>query len=241
MITRRFFATGLAAAAGLVLGSPAQAGSILDLFAPPEEPVRIVKKRKLPASIKASQAPRKKIVAKKASVKKVAKAGKKKSSAKPFKIDPIYEPQEVAYLGPQQPGEIVIKSNERFLYLVQSGGRARRYGVAIGQEGLGWRGNAVIKSKVEWPSWTPTPDMIKRAPNKYARYKDGMPGGPGNPLGARALYFYQGKRDTAIRIHGTTQPWTIGQAASNGCFRMVNEHVIDLYNRVRLGTKVTVI
>ena len=90
-------------------------------------------------------------------------------------------------------------------------------------------------------SWKPTPAMIKRSPEKYARYADGMAGGPDNPLGARAIYLYQGKHDTSIRIHGTTQPWTIGKAASNGCFRMVNEHVIDLYERVPIGTKVTVI
>ena len=91
------------------------------------------------------------------------------------------------------------------------------------------------------PSWTPTPAMIKRAPEKYARYQDGMPGGPGNPLGARAIYLYQGKSDTHIRIHGTTQPWTIGKAASNGCFRMVNEHVMDLFDRISVGTQVIVI
>ena len=241
MISRRFFAVGFSALVTSVAAAPAQAGSILDLFGEPREPVRVIKKRALPASLKKTGT--KKVAAKKTAKKKVAKARKVKPAkpAKPFEVNPIYSPQEVAFHGPQLPGEIVINSHEKFLYLVQPGGTARRYGVAIGKEGLGWRGKATIKSKVEWPSWKPTPAMIKRSPEKYARYADGMKGGPGNPLGARALYFYQGKHDTSIRIHGTTQPWTIGSAASNGCFRMINEHVIDLYSRVPVGTKVTVI
>jgi lipoprotein-anchoring transpeptidase ErfK/SrfK len=172
----------------------------------------------------------------------VSKSSKKrKSLKKPFAVDPIFEPQQVDFYTLFLPGTIVINSSQKFLYLVEPGNKARRYGVAIGMEGLGWTGAARIKGKVEWPSWKPTPDMIKRNPQKYSRYKDGMKGGEGNPLGARAMYFYQGKRDTQIRIHGTTQPWTIGQAASNGCFRMVNEHVIDLYDRVKWGAPVIVI
>jgi lipoprotein-anchoring transpeptidase ErfK/SrfK len=165
----------------------------------------------------------------------------RKSTHKPFVIDPMFEPQDVEFYSLFAPGTIVVNSEQRLLYLVQAGNRARRYGVAIGSDGLGWKGIAKIKSKVEWPGWRPTAEMIKRSPEKYLRYKDGMPGGPENPLGARAMYFYQGKRDTMIRIHGTTQPWTIGQAASNGCFRMVNEHIIDLYERVKWGAPVIVI
>jgi lipoprotein-anchoring transpeptidase ErfK/SrfK len=173
----------------------------------------------------------------------VAKAMKKagKKSTKPFVTDPMYEPQEIDFYTLFSPGTIIVNSSQKLLYLVQPGNRARRYGVAIGREGLGWKGVAKIKGKVEWPSWKPTPEMLKRSPEKYLRYKDGMDGGPGNPLGARAMYLYQGKRDTQIRIHGTTQPWTIGQAASNGCFRMVNEHIIDLYDRVKYGAPVIVI
>lgn len=122
------------------------------------------------------------------------------------------------------------------LYFILPGDQAIRYGVAIGQEGLYWRGSATIGRKQEWPSWTPTPEMIARNPGAYAKYAGGMPGGPGNPLGARALYFYQGDRDTAIRVHGTIAPASIGTAVSNGCFRMYNSHVIDLYNRVPLGS-----
>ena len=169
------------------------------------------------------------------------KAKSKKAAKKPFVIDPMYAPQDIDFYTLFVPGTIIVNSGQKLLYLVLAGNKARRYGVAIGSQGLGWTGIARIKGKVEWPSWKPTPDMLKRSPEKYMRYKDGMEGGPGNPLGARAMYLYQGKRDTQIRIHGTTQPWTIGQAASNGCFRMVNEHIIDLYERVRFGAPVIVI
>ena len=135
------------------------------------------------------------------------------------------------------PGDVHIVSQSFNLYFVLPGDTAIRYGVAIGQEGLGWRGQALIGRKVEWPSWRPTDEMIARNPGRYARYADGMPGGPDNPLGPRALYFFQGDRDTAIRIHGTLEPGSIGARASNGCFRMYSGHVIDLYNRVQLGAR----
>jgi lipoprotein-anchoring transpeptidase ErfK/SrfK len=162
-------------------------------------------------------------------------------AVRPFVVDPKYAPQDIDFYTPFVPGTIIVNSGQKLLYLVQPGNKARRYGVAIGREGLGWTGIAKVKGKVEWPDWKPTPDMLKRSPEKYMRYKDGMEGGPGNPLGARAMYLYQGRHDTQIRIHGTTQPWTIGQAASNGCFRMVNEHIIDLYPRVKYGAPVIVI
>jgi lipoprotein-anchoring transpeptidase ErfK/SrfK len=135
------------------------------------------------------------------------------------------------------PGEIHIVPQSYHLYYVLPGDAAVRYGVAVGQEGLGWHGQASIGRKVEWPSWRPTDEMIARNPGRYAKYAEGMPGGPDNPLGARALYLFQGERDTAIRIHGTTDPSSIGASASNGCFRMYNSHVIDLYNRVSLGSR----
>lgn len=136
-----------------------------------------------------------------------------------------------------RPGDVHIVSQSFNLYFVLPGDTAIRYGVAIGQEGLGWRGQATIGRKVEWPSWRPTDEMIARNPARYARYADGMPGGPDNPLGPRALYLFQGDRDTAIRIHGTLEPGSIGARASNGCFRMYSGHVIDLYNRVQLGAR----
>ena len=133
------------------------------------------------------------------------------------------------------PSDIHIVPQSYHLYFILPGAKAIRYGVAVGQEGLGWSGAARIARKVEWPSWRPTDEMIERSPDHYAKYADGMPGGPTNPLGARAMYFFQGERDTAIRVHGTTSPESIGHRASNGCFRMYNSHVIDLYGRVPLG------
>jgi lipoprotein-anchoring transpeptidase ErfK/SrfK len=164
----------------------------------------------------------------------------RKIGKKTYTIDPKFEPQEVAFSGFPS-GSIVINSQEKFLYLVESPFSARRYGVAVGKDGLDFHGTVVVGSKQEWPRWIPTKEMIERSPEKYAQYADGMDGGPNNPLGARAIYLYEGQKDTYLRIHGTTQPWTIGTAASNGCFRMVNEHVIDLFSRVTVGTKVTVL
>ena len=160
---------------------------------------------------------------------------------KNFKVDPKYMPQTVKYRHRHRRGTIVVDPHNRFLYLIEGRGKARRYGVGVGKAALAWSGTAEIKRKAEWPSWTPTKNMIKREPHKYAKYAGGVPGGPSNPLGARALYLYKGGRDTMYRIHGTTQPWSIGTASSNGCIRMINDHVIDLYNRTPLGTKVVVL
>jgi lipoprotein-anchoring transpeptidase ErfK/SrfK len=154
-----------------------------------------------------------------------------------FAIPERYQARIVPVQPGLVPGSLHIVSKSYHLYFILPGNQAIRYGVAVGQEGLGWTGAAVIGRKVEWPNWTPTPDMIERAPERYAQYADGMPGGPNNPLGARALYFYQGDTDTAIRVHGTIVPSSIGSSASNGCFRMYNSHVIDLYGRVPLGAQ----
>jgi len=163
-----------------------------------------------------------------------------RQSRKQFKVKPAFEPQEVAFSG-YPSGTIVIDTKAHYLYLVENSTTARRYAIAVGREGLEFKGAAKVGDKQEWPRWIPTKDMQKREPNKYGRYKDGMNGGPDNPLGARAIYLYQGKSDTHIRIHGTNQPQTIGTNSSNGCFRMVNDHVIDLYNRVKMGTEVVVL
>ncbi|MEX3011092.1 L,D-transpeptidase [Hoeflea sp. TYP-13] len=159
---------------------------------------------------------------------------------KNFKVAPRYRPQSVRFSG-YEAGTIVVDPRNHFLYLVQSRTRARRYGVGVGKAGLAFRGVASVERKAKWPSWRPTDNMIRREPNKYARYANGVPGGLNNPLGARALYLYRGGRDTYYRIHGTTRPDTIGRSVSNGCIRMVNDHVIDLYERVPLGTKVVVL
>lgn len=155
-------------------------------------------------------------------------------------IAPQYYPTKVTVRPEYEPGSIIILSDRFFLYHVIGKRTAMRYGVAVGRAELVFRGEAEVGRKVEWPSWKPTPEMIQRNPGAYARYADGMPGGPKNPLGARALYLYQNGRDTAIRIHGTTEPQSIGHAVSNGCIRMVNDHVIALFDQVPIGTKVTV-
>ncbi|MGR3550611.1 L,D-transpeptidase [Pseudooceanicola sp.] len=141
-------------------------------------------------------------------------------------------------------GQIVILPKAYYLYLVTAPQEAIRYGIAVAKPGLGYTGTATIQRKVEWPTWRPTDEMIARDPKSYGRFKDNeerMKGGPSNPLGARALYLFEGNKDTYIRIHGTVAPRSIGRNASSGCFRMINEHVIDLYERVPLGTKVTVL
>ena len=131
--------------------------------------------------------------------------------------------------------------SSHFLYLVESFGTARRYAIAVGREGLQFKGKVKVGDKQEWPRWIPTLDMQKREPKKYGQYKDGMPGGGDNPLGARAIYLYEGRKDTHLRIHGTIAPQSIGTNSSNGCFRMINDHVIDLYSRVKVGTQVVVL
>ena len=152
-----------------------------------------------------------------------------------------YLPQTVRFGGRYRPGTVVVDPRGRFLYLVQGDGKARRYGVGVGRAGLAFSGTATIARKAKWPRWTPTKNMIRREPEKYARYAAGVAGGPENPLGARALYLYRNGRDTYYRIHGTNQPWSIGQAVSSGCIRMLNEHVSDLYERVPVGARVVVL
>ncbi|TCL75978.1 L,D-transpeptidase [Rhizobium sp. BK251] len=154
--------------------------------------------------------------------------------------DPRFRRKEVAYDGGQPPGTIVVNTSQRYLYYVQGDGRAIRYGVAVGEEGLAFKGNATIGRKAEWPSWTPTASMIERKP-RLAQYAAGVSGGPHNPLGASALYLYRGGHDTMFRVHGTNEPWSIGHAVSNGCIRMTNDDIVDLYKRAPVGTAVVVI
>jgi lipoprotein-anchoring transpeptidase ErfK/SrfK len=140
----------------------------------------------------------------------------------------------------EMPGTIVIETRNHALYLVLEGGQALRYGVGVGKEGLAWRGRAQVGRKAEWPRWTPTADMIAREPERNARWAGGMQPGLDNPLGARALYLYRNNADTLYRIHGTNEPWSIGESVSSGCIRMINQDVIDLYNRVPVGANVLV-
>ncbi|RWA76406.1 MAG: L,D-transpeptidase [Mesorhizobium sp.] len=152
-------------------------------------------------------------------------------------INPIYLPQEVAYGGPQKPGTIVIDTKQNFLFLVEKDGKARRYGVGTGKPGFEWSGTHKITDKRVWPDWRPPAAMIAREAAKGRYLPTYLAGGIENPLGARALYL----GTTEYRIHGTNQPWTIGGAVSSGCIRMRNEDVVDLYERVNVGTTVEVI
>jgi lipoprotein-anchoring transpeptidase ErfK/SrfK len=153
-------------------------------------------------------------------------------SAQEEELEPQFKRTVVFYRSTEAPGTIVVSTSERFLYVIQPGGRALRYGIGVGREGFQWQGLLKITRKQEWPDWTPPPEMIERQPY-LPRF---MAGGPGNPLGARALYL----GGTVYRIHGTNAPQTIGTAVSSGCFRLVNADVIDLFDRIPVGTKVIV-
>jgi len=147
-------------------------------------------------------------------------------------LDPRWQKTVVFYRTSEAPGTIIVHTSERYLYVVQPGGRALRYGIGVGREGFQWQGLLKITRKLEWPDWTPPEEMIQRQPY-LPRW---MAGGPGNPLGARALYL----GTTVYRIHGTNQPQTIGTPVSSGCFRLTNPDVSDLYDRIPVGTKVLV-
>ncbi len=147
---------------------------------------------------------------------------------------------EVAYTGPDAPGSIVVDIYARRLYHVHENGTATRYAIAVGREGLSFRGTGVVGRKQEWPSWQPTRNMIRTRPDLYAQYAGGLPGGLDNPLGARALYLYRGGRDTLFRIHGTIDPASIGRATSAGCIRLFNQDAIHLFDNTTIGATVHV-
>ena len=147
-------------------------------------------------------------------------------------MDPRFQRQEVAYQGKEEPGTIVIDTPNHFLYLVEADGKAMRYGIGVGRPGFTWSGVHTVSAKKEWPDWVPPKEMLERQP--YLPHF--MEGGPNNPLGARAMYL----GSTLYRIHGSNEPWTIGHNVSSGCIRLRNADVIDLYSRVKVGTKVVV-
>ncbi|CDZ62571.1 L,D-transpeptidase [Neorhizobium galegae] len=155
-------------------------------------------------------------------------------------IKPELRRTEVAYVTPYAAGSVVVDTPARRAYYILGNGRAIRYGVGVGRAGLALAGNAYVGRKAEWPTWTPTANMQRRE-ERYRKLAGGMPGGPNNPLGARAMYLYRGGNDTHFRIHGTNQPQSIGLAMSSGCIRMMNHDVVDLYSRVNVGAKVVVI
>ena len=146
----------------------------------------------------------------------------------------------VSYTGDDAPGTIVVDTYARKLYYVEDGGTATQYAIAVGRDGLSFKGTGVIGRKEEWPSWQPTRNMVRTRPDLYAEYAGGLPGGLDNPLGARALYLYRGGKDSMFRIHGTIQNESIGHATSAGCIRLFNQDAIDLYDRVDRGAKVKV-
>ncbi|TDT92787.1 lipoprotein-anchoring transpeptidase ErfK/SrfK [Azorhizobium sp. AG788] len=156
-------------------------------------------------------------------------------------LDPRLLRQVVDYPSKYPVGTIVVDVPNRYLYLVEKDGKAIRYGVGVGKQGYSYRGWATIKRKEKWPHWTPTANMIAKQPERYKPYAAGLPGGETNPLGPRALYLYDGDRDTMFRLHGTIEPDTIGTEVSSGCIRLLNQDIIDLYERVPLGTRVIVI
>jgi lipoprotein-anchoring transpeptidase ErfK/SrfK len=161
-------------------------------------------------------------------------------------VNPAYLRRAVYFPSNEPPGTIIIDPQSRYLYLVQGNGRAIRYGVGVGRQGFGWSGVATIRDKQEWPDWYPPKEMVQRQPELRRHMVQlrgglGVPGSPTNPLGARAMYLWQGGKDTLYRIHGTNEPETIGTNVSSGCIRMLNQDVIDLYQRTPVGAKVVVL
>ncbi|WP_274630339.1 L,D-transpeptidase [Arvimicrobium flavum] len=168
-------------------------------------------------------------------------AGPPGAAARAFaSVDPRYRRRRVRYDGGDAPGTIVVDTNERYLYYVEGDGWATRYGVGVGEEGRTLRGQVSVGRKAEWPSWTPTANMMREKP-RLVQYAGGVEGGPNNPLGARALYLYKGGQDTMFRLHGTNEPWTIGHAVSSGCIRLTNDDIINLYERTPVGATVIVV
>ena len=165
----------------------------------------------------------------------VTPAGFDLGTSNPWGLHPRFLPVRVKANDGLNPGDIHVDAVARYLYHIQNDGSAMRYGVAIGRDGLYEPGVYTIRRKSKWPGWTPTSAMIAREPEKYARWEDGMPPGPDNALGSRALYLYVGSRDTYLRIHGTPAPRSIGTRASSGCVRMVMAHINALYDQVDVG------
>jgi lipoprotein-anchoring transpeptidase ErfK/SrfK len=168
------------------------------------------------------------------------------TSRQPNQPDPAYARSVVPYTTQEPRGTVIVDPANHFLYLVQNDGQALRYGVGVGREGFSWSGIATVQAKREWPDWYPPKEMVERRPELRQVMSEvergmGMPAGLANPLGARALYLWKNKKDTLYRIHGTNEPWTIGQNVSSGCIRLTNEDVIDLYNRVPVETRVVVL
>ena len=156
------------------------------------------------------------------------------------RIEYKFHRREVKFQTTEPPGTIIVDTRKRWLFFVLPGGKAIRYGVGIGNGFSLWSGEAIIARKAKWPTWTPTAEMFERS-ERFRKWQNGMPGGPDNPLGARAMYLLNDGKDNHYRIHGTPLPETVGQMGTSGCFRMLNKDVIDLYDRVDIGTRVIVL
>lgn len=169
----------------------------------------------------------------------VRDAGYQIPSVPIYKIPRKYHRQIVRYETDEKPGTIIVDTDKKFLYYVLKDDKAVRYGIGVGREGFAWSGRARIAMKREWPTWTPPPPMIRREP-QLAKWRGGMPPGITNPLGARALYLYRGGRDTGYRLHGSPEWRSIGNAVSSGCIRLMNQDIIDLYDRAKIGARVIV-
>ncbi|WP_455481659.1 L,D-transpeptidase [Bartonella sp. B35(2025)] len=156
-------------------------------------------------------------------------------------IDPKFWRQQVIYYTSYPPGTLIIDTQECFLYLIGENGKALRYGIGVGKEGLAFEGVGIVQKKRRWPHWAPTAAMMAREPERYGHLGQGMPPGPDNPLGARALYLFKNSQDTLFRIHGSHESWSIGHAMSSGCIRLLNQDIIDLYDRVPVGSRVVVL
>jgi lipoprotein-anchoring transpeptidase ErfK/SrfK len=157
------------------------------------------------------------------------------------KLEHKFQRKQMAFETPEPEGTVVVDPGKCFLYLVQGGGQALRYGVAVGKAAHAWEGEVIIKKMKEWPTWIPAPYHLQRKPDLAKWMPDGMPGGPDNPLGARAMYLFKGEVDTINRIHGSAKLADIGKKATAGCIGMLNGDVIDLYNRVAVGTRVVML
>jgi lipoprotein-anchoring transpeptidase ErfK/SrfK len=256
MNRRAFLLHAGVSCAGLVLASCTQSGRMVPVgpYAPPiepdlsGEPPIAIERQDLPPAVQSRSGTQ------------TADAGQSYAEIygpvrdEPFPIPAVnlaaigerFLRQTVDYASPEPEGVIVIDPAAHYLFLVEGRGRARRYGVGVGREGFGWSGTATINNKQEWPDWYPPKEMIDRQPEirrvmTQLQSGLGMPGGPHNPLGARAMYLWQNNKDTLFRIHGTIEPWTIGKNVSSGCVRMINQDVIDLYERAPVGTKVRVL
>ena len=157
-----------------------------------------------------------------------------------LKLKKRFRRKQISYKTQEPVGSIIVDPYSKYLYFIIGDGQAMRYGIGVGRQGFEWSGEAVIRRKAKWPRWTPPKEMVERD-ELAAKWANGMPGGPTNPLGARAVYLFQGNVDTLYRIHGTFQPETIGTAVSSGCIRMINADVADLYERIQIGAKVVVV